>query len=92
MFDRAKARMVAVGYSSEEGIDYVEEFVSAVSDTWDKSSGSYVKSDRRGFEPFGCRPDFPPVEVGHRYLLMPAPDCGAVSGKAAQVSRRLHTA
>ena len=74
MVDRAKARMVAMGYSQTERVDYFETFASAVSATSRRLVAAMsCKLDWVGPEALRCRPGFHSVGIGRRYLSASAP-------------------
>ena len=56
MVDRSKARMVAVGYSQVEGLDYFERFAPTASATSNRFGSGHGMQAGLGPEAFRCRP------------------------------------
>ncbi|CAN0044804.1 unnamed protein product, partial [Sphacelaria rigidula] len=90
MVDRAKARMVAEGYSQVEGIDYFDTFDPAASATSNRLVAAMACKIDWDLRHLDVDQAFTQSELDTDIYLHPPPGSGSVSGKVVRLNKALY--
>ena len=90
MVDRAKARMVAMGYSQVEGVDYFETFAPTASATSNRLVAAMACKLDWDLRHLDVDQAFIQSELDTDIYLRLPPGCGSVSGKVVLLNKALY--
>ena len=91
MTDRAKARLIATGYSQVEGVDYFDTFAPTVSTTSSRLAAAMACKLDGDFGHLevdqACTQSVIQSELDTEIFLRSPPGCGRLSGKVADSTK-----
>ena len=89
MVDRANARIVAMGFSQVEGVDYVETFAPSTYATFNRLVATMACKLDWGLRHLDVDYAFVQSGLDTGIFLRPPPGCGSVSGKVVPLNKAL---
>ena len=90
MVERAKARMVVMGYTQVERVDYFEIFGPTASATSNRSVAAMACKLNWGQRHLDVDQDFIQSELDTDIYLRVPPGCGSVSGRVVLLNKALY--